>query len=42
MTEARWSRCVICGMPTAQPPVCFDLLCEIEINRRADREESDE
>ena len=27
---ARWTRCVVCGNPTAQPPVCFDLHCETE------------
>ena len=30
------SRCVVCGMPTTQPPVCWDLLCEMELNRRSD------
>lgn len=24
----RWSKCVICGQATSQPPVCFDLRCE--------------
>lgn len=34
--EARWTNCVICGAVTAQPPVCFDLRCEIELNERGE------
>lgn len=26
----RWTTCVVCGNPTSQPPVCFDLRCELE------------
>lgn len=26
----RWSKCVICGYSTPQPPVCGDLRCEME------------
>jgi hypothetical protein len=36
------SKCVVCGMPTTQPPVCYDLLCEMKWNRRKDEEESDD
>lgn len=26
----RWTRCVVCGNPTSQPPVCHDLRCEVD------------
>lgn len=29
--EPTWTRCVVCNSPTAQPPVCFDLRCEMAI-----------
>ena len=32
----RWSRCVICGGPTAQPPVCYDGVCEIAFDKMED------
>lgn len=35
------SKCVVCGMPTTQPPVCWDLLCEMELNRCADELENE-
>lgn len=26
----RWGKCLICEAPTSQPPVCYDLTCELE------------
>lgn len=37
--EPRWTTCQICGTRTPQPPVCFDLRCEIEIERMREEEE---
>ncbi len=31
---AHWSKCVICGGTTSQPPVCADLRCESELEKR--------
>jgi hypothetical protein len=33
---ARWTKCSVCGSPSPQPPVCDDLMCEIEYDRRSD------
>jgi hypothetical protein len=30
----RWGKCRICGQATSQPPVCWDLRCEIEWEKR--------
>lgn len=30
----RWTKCVVCGQPTSQPPVCWDLRCEYELESR--------
>lgn len=38
----RPSKCVICGMPTDQPPVCYDLRCEDTLNRRHEQENDHE
>lgn len=29
----RWTKCVICGHATSQPPVCWDYKCEQELER---------
>lgn len=29
-TEPTWTVCRVCGVPTAQAPVCFDYRCEVE------------
>jgi hypothetical protein len=29
----RWGKCRVCGQATSQPPVCWDLRCEIEWER---------
>ena len=34
----RWSLCVICKMPTSQPPVCCSPICEARLERRMEAE----
>lgn len=31
---ARWTKCRVCGQATSQPPVCWDLRCEIAYEDR--------
>lgn len=30
----RWGKCQVCGQATSQPPVCWDLRCETEWEKR--------
>lgn len=38
----RWTKCVICKMPTSQPPVCCSPICEGQYERRLAAQQEEE